>query len=76
MIVINIYTDIRTLNKLYSVESFHNNRYSNTGKMKEKAFESYMKMLKPKAYVMKCVKNPRDLECKPFYLESKPVINK
>lgn len=64
MIVINIYTDIRTLNKLYSVESFHNNRYSNTGKMKENAYQSYMKMLKPKAYIMKCVKNSRDLECK------------
>ena len=76
MIVINIYTDIRTMNKLYSVESFHNNRYSNTGKMKEKAYESYMKMLKPKSYIMKCVKNPRDLESKPIQsLECKPIAN-
>ena len=76
MIVINIYTDIRTLNKLYSVESFHNNRYSNTGKMKQKAYESYMKILKPKFYIMKCVKNPRDLECKPVQLlECKPIVN-
>ena len=76
MIVINIYTDIRTLNKLYSVESFHNNRYSSTGKMKEKAYESYMKMLKPKSYVMKCVKNPLDLECKPIQsLDYKPIVN-
>lgn len=68
MIVVNVYTDIRTLNKLYSVESFHNNRYSNTGKMKEQAYDSYMKMLKPKAYIMKHVKNPRDLECRPICL--------
>jgi len=64
MIVINIYTDIKTLNKSYSVESFHNNRYKNTGKMREAAFQSYFKMLKPKAYITKHVKNARDLEPK------------
>lgn len=64
MIVINIYTDIKTLNKSYSVESFHNNRYKNTGKMKEAAFHSYFKMLRPKAYIIKHVKNARDLESK------------
>lgn len=66
MIVINIYTDIKTMSKSYSVESFHNNRYKNTGKMKEVAFNSYFKMLKPKAYIIKHVKNARDLESKPI----------
>ena len=70
MIVINIYTDIKTLNKSYSVESFHNNRYKNTGKMREAAFHSYFKMLKPKAYITKHVKNVRDLECKIIELKA------
>ena len=64
MIVINVYTDLKTLKKSYSVESFHNNRYRNTGKMRESAFFSYFKMLKPSAYITKHVKNARDLECK------------
>lgn len=70
MIVINIYTDIKTLNKSYSVESFHNNRYRNTGKMKEAAFNSYFKMLKPKAYITKHVKNAKDLESKIIELKA------
>ena len=64
MIVINIYTDVKTLKKSYSVESFHNNRYKNTGKMRENAFFSYFKLLEPKFYIIKHVKNARDLECK------------
>ena len=70
MIVINIYTDLKTLKKSYSVESFHNNRYRNTGKMKEHAFLSYFKMLKPRAYITKNVKNARDLECKIIELKA------
>ena len=76
MIVINVYTDTKTLKKSYSVETFHNNRYRNTGKMKESAFLSYFKMLKPKNYITKHVKNVRDLECKPIQpLECKIVEN-
>ena len=62
MILINYHKDAYSHKKQYSVESVHNNRYTNTGKMSEKAFESYMKYLKPKQYIVKEVKNPRDLE--------------
>ena len=34
--------------------------------MREAAFHSYFKMLKPKAYITKHVKNARDLESKPI----------
>ena len=64
MIVINVYIDSKTQKKSYSVETFHNNRYRNTGKMRESAFFSYFKMLKPKSYITKHVKNARDLEAK------------
>lgn len=73
MILINYHKDAYSHKKQYSVESVHNNRYTNTGKMSEKAFESYMKHLKPKQYIIKEVKNPRDLESK---IVSNQIINK
>ena len=73
MILISIHKDTNSHKKQYSVESFHNNRYSNTGKMSEKAFESYLKHLKPKHYIVKEVKNPRDLEPK---VVNNQIINK
>lgn len=76
MIIVNIYTDSKTLKKSYSVETFHNNRYKNTGKMRENAFLSYFKMLKPRVYITKHVKNARDLESKLIQsLECKIVEN-
>lgn len=73
MILISIHKDTNSHKKQYSVESFHNNRYTNTGKMSEKAFDSYLKYLKPKQYIVKEVKNPRDLEPKIVYNQ---IINK
>ena len=73
MILISIHKDTNSHKKQYSVESFHNNRYNNTGKMSEKAFESYLKHLKPKHYIVKEVKNPRDLEPK---IVCNQIINK
>ena len=73
MILINYHKDAYSHKKQYSVESVHNNRYTNTGKMSEKAFESYMKQLKPKKYRMLEVKNPRDLESK---IVNNQIINK
>lgn len=65
MILINIYTDKRTQKRSYSVESIHNNRYKNTGKLPHEAFISYIATKKPKCYVIKHVKNSRDLIAKP-----------
>lgn len=73
MILINYHRDAFSHKKQYSVESFHNNRYTNTGKMSEKAFDSYLKYLKPKQYIVKEVKNPRDLEPK---IVNNQIINK
>ena len=75
MILINYHKDTYSHKKQYSVESVHNNRYTNTGKMSERAFDSYMKQLKPKKYRMLEVKNPRDLEPK-VVSNNQPVINK
>ena len=74
MILINYHKDAYSHKKQYSVESVHNNRYTNTGKMSEKAFESYMKQLKPKQYRMLEVKNPRDLESK--VISNQTVVSK
>ena len=74
MILINYHKDAYSHKKQYSVESVHNNRYTNTGKMSEKAFESYLKHLKPKQYIVKEVKNPRDLE--PKIVSNNQTINK
>lgn len=65
MILINIYTDKRTMKRSYSIESIHNNRYKNSGKLSHDAFVSYMATKKPKCYVIKHVKNARDLNIKP-----------
>ena len=61
MILINIYIDKRSLKRSYSIESIHNNRYKNTGKLSHDAFLSYMATKKPKCYIIKHVKNSRDL---------------
>ena len=65
MILINIYTDKRTFKRSYSIESIHNNRYKNSGKLSHDAFISYMTTKKPKRYIIKHVKNSRDLIVKP-----------
>ena len=65
MILINIYIDKRSLKQSYSIETVHNNRYKNTGKLSHDAFLSYMATKKPKCYIIKHVKNARDLTVKP-----------
>ena len=66
MILINIYIDKRSLKQSYSIESIHNNRYKNTGKLSHDAFLSYMATKKPTCYIIKHVKNARDLTVKPY----------
>ena len=65
MILINVYIDKRSLKRSYSIESFHNNRYKNSGKISHDAFLSYIATKKPKCYIIKHVKNSRDLIAKP-----------
>ena len=65
MILINVYIDKRSLKQSYSIETIHNNRYKNTGKLSHDAFLSYMATKKPKRYIIKHVKNARDLTVKP-----------